>query len=224
MKILITEENLLKLQTAIRSFSTMKNFLFLLRILGVVSFAELYRHASKAVAASSVTIPHGFSKIDLILVYLYTHQTLATYHYKSLNSVLRGHPHPNERELRRLADLITISLLKLPPYSGGCVRFADLTVQQIAGYSPGSIVEEVAFTSSSADLSFRRFVGVSYTMTSKSGRKIAFMSKFPNEDEVLFPPGAKFLVLQNATIGGITQIVMEEVQCLLNLVLNSKHS
>lgn len=183
----------------------MKNFLFLLRILGPVSFAELYRHASTAVATSAVTIPLGFSKIDLVLVYLYTHQTLATYHYKSLNSVLRGHPHPKEKELKRLAALISSSLLKLPAYEGNCIRFADLTLQQLFTYSPGSMVEEAAFTSCSADLNFHRPVGVRFTIASKSGRRILFMSKFPGEDEVLFPPAAKFLVLQNSTANGIAR-------------------
>jgi hypothetical protein len=57
----------------------------------------------------------------------------------------------------------------------------------------------------------RRSAGVSYTIESNRGRQIAFMSKFPDEDEVRFPPGVKFLVLQNATIGGVRQIIMEEV-------------
>lgn len=189
----------------------MQKFFQLLNIIGLQRYIYLLALAKLNVQKSGVTLPKELTRTDLVLVYLYTHQNLPIYHYKSINNVLRGKPHRRAKELRKVAQMITEALLKMPVHKGPCVRFVGLTPAEVTSHVVGSIVTFPAFTSSSADMTFKWALNVRYTISSSTGRDISAISRFPKEREVLFPPKSSFRVLQNSTKSGISHIVLEEV-------------
>ena len=48
-------------------------------------------------------------------------------------------------------------------------------------------------------------------MESKGGRDISFISRSPEEQEILFPRNARFEVLDSRQVGRETHVVMKEV-------------
>lgn len=112
-----------------------------------------------------------------------------------LNSALRGDS-PMTDELQQLADDIDKAITKLPIYTGTVYRSLDDTYMKDVGafwskYAVGNIVTEASFTSTSTEV-YDSSMGIQMIIHSKNGRDMRMYN--PNELEVLFKRGTKFLV------------------------------
>jgi hypothetical protein len=181
-------------------------------VLGRDNYRVLLAEAIKQVIRSGMSLPGNFTNDDLVAVYWYTHQNLKSLNYKSLNAVLWSVPRKEKKELLELSAHLTIALEKLPPFEGRCWRTAKFDVTAQLAHAEGTTVQYPAFTSTSKSLRKRPINGGSYILlTSKTGRYVGGISRFPGEAEVLFMPGAIFNVLTNNQNGGTRELEMEEV-------------
>jgi hypothetical protein len=114
-----------------------------------------------------------------------------------LNEALRSHALDASQRAR--IDALNRALQKLPTYEGPVVRGSDLTPEVLARYRPGEVITEHAFLSTSLNPAVARssaFAGnVEFRIVSKSGRDVSLVSKYPWEQEILFPSGTEFYVL-----------------------------
>jgi hypothetical protein len=134
--------------------------------------------------------------------------------HEDLNDALRNETVDASQQAR--VDAINRALDKLPPYEGPVVRGTDLPPDVLAQYQPGAAVTEPAFFSSSINPAVPQstaFAGnVEFRVLSRTGRDISSFSMFPTEQEVLFPTGVTFYVLDRRSdpLTGITIIEMIE--------------
>lgn len=101
---------------------------------------------------------------------------------------------------------------QLPSFKGTVYRGTNLPQEVLKDFKVGNIVTEKGFTSASVNET-KKFSGeVDLVIDSVNGKKISFISNFPNEDEVLFAPNTKFRVLSaefDETTGKRTIILRE---------------
>jgi hypothetical protein len=134
--------------------------------------------------------------------------------HEDLNDALRNGPMDASRQAR--VDALNHALEKLPPHSGMVYRGADLAPDVLAQYQRGAVVTEHAFLSSSLDPAVANssaFAGnVEFRIASKTGRDVSSFSTFPTEQEVLFPTGLQFYVVDRRSdpLTGKTIIEMAE--------------
>lgn len=101
-------------------------------------------------------------------------------------------------------------LLILPAYEGTTFRgISSLPEDVLANNQPGRLVSDGAFMSTSSGEPFGGNVLIKVDGT--SGRDISFLSEYPNEAEVLYPPGTKFEVINRVDDGVNTQLHYKEV-------------
>lgn len=121
--------------------------------------------------------------------------------YKDLNSALREGALEASQQAR--VDALNKALEKLPTYEGTVVRGTNLPADVLEQYRPGEIITESAFTSTSMDHAVAQsptFAGnTEFRILSTTGRDVSSVSMFPGEQEILFPAGSKFYVV-NKTI------------------------
>ena len=122
---------------------------------------------------------------------------------------------PDQFDIQPIVDMTDSGLSKLPNFTGFVNRGGELPADQRAQHTVGATVVYPAFTSTSRGNGFGsrdRFVIQSYT-----GKSIDRLSRFNNEEEVLFRPGARFKILhiENQAAGfqnpATTTYYMEEV-------------
>jgi len=134
--------------------------------------------------------------------------------HEDLNDALRNETVDASQQAR--VDALNRALDRLPPYEGPVVRGTDLPPDVLAQYQPGAAVTEPAFFSTSINPAVPQstaFAGnVEFRVLSRTGRDISSFSMFPTEQEVLFPTGVTFYVLDRRSdpLTGITIIEMIE--------------
>ena len=114
--------------------------------------------------------------------------------YKQLNKALRnGDVTP---KVSRYETLLNSALNKMPPFKGVTYRTIDkLSKKDLSRYLVGAIVTESFFVSSSELEKVDGFSGkVQFIRNGKNGRKIADLSLYPHEKEVLFKSKSRFIV------------------------------
>ncbi|WP_067567634.1 ADP-ribosyltransferase [Nocardia acidivorans] len=130
--------------------------------------------------------------------------------FQKLNEVLRNGTADAAQQARIKA--IEDALAKLPDYNGVVYRGTNLPADVLSTYQKGEVVTEDAFTSttSRADGTFPG--DVEFEIVSKTGKNIDPYSLAQGEDEVLFPPGSNFFILDRFTdsVTGKTIIKMLE--------------
>lgn len=184
----------------------------LCELLGKGQYRELLALATRRLLQSGMPLPNNFSNDDVVSVYWYTHQTLRTLTYKSLNAVLWGQYRPAKRELLEMCAHLTVALEKLPAYRGPCWRTSKFDVTSTAPHPTGRVIQYPAFTSTSREPRRMPPSGGTYIEVEvRTGRYIGGLSRFPDEQEVLLLPGTIFEVLTNRLIGGIREIHMVEL-------------
>jgi hypothetical protein len=145
---------------------------------------------------------------DLVAVRGYTSND-----YSMLNKALRsGDP----AELERLHAYIKTAesgLSQLPSHQGAVFRGTNLSSEAALKYKPGQPVTEEFFFSTSAERSSAFPGNTKYYVNSANGKRVEFLSEFPHEREVLFPPGTKFDVIsvQVNPSTGQREIFMNEI-------------
>ena len=120
--------------------------------------------------------------------------------YTALNPALRGQT-PLTPELEAFAAHAKDGLSKLPPYKGLSYRgINSLPEEVLAKNQPGNIVSDGAFMSTSSNEPFQGNILIK--VNGASGRDVAFLSEYPLEAEVLYPPDTQFKVIERIDDGG----------------------
>lgn len=161
-------------------------------------------------------VPHGddhltdgVTKDDLSAIAHYTGPG-----YQELNGALRSDAMDASQHAR--VEALKNALEKLPAYQGPVIRGTNLPPEVVAQYRPGEVITEDAFLSTTTNAAVAQsptFAGnVEFRILSSSGRDISSFSVFPEEQEILFPPGTRFYILDKTfdPLTGRTVIRMVE--------------
>ena len=174
-------------------------------ILGDTEYALLKAAAEAAKQANprlaSLTID------EIIAIRAYSGES-----WSYLNAALRL---KDAKELTRLEQFISLmksGLNKLPIYKGAVTRTIGMQVPQAAQrYRLGATVVEEAFTSTTFGKAVAQREGnILLTIESSTGRDITALAVH-SESEILFAPGAKFVVTRVQQIGGAFLVWLKEV-------------
>ena len=146
---------------------------------------------------------------ELTSVYSYTTEN-SVWSYKRLNPALRSNDLAEIASVRDYRDTVNAALAKLPDHVGTVRRGTELPDNVLADHQPGAIVTYKAPTSTSTGTGWEdrhRFVTLS-----KRGKLIKHYSGHERENEVLFPAGTRFKVLEREDQGGgKIRFLMQEV-------------
>lgn len=140
--------------------------------------------------ASEIKPPFGLSLLETSSVILYTGVD-----YSVLNSALRSN-HNISNDILIYRNYLNYVIDKLPSFNGWVKR----GIKPFSGweevYVLGSIVNEKAFTSTTANLELDKFKDtIRMNIFSKNGKDISHLTMNPDEKEVLFKAGTKFKVI-----------------------------
>lgn len=133
--------------------------------------------------------------------------------YQAMNNALRSGDPTQLAQFDAYIRCATSALNQLPPSAGTVFRGTNLPPSVVNNYTPGQIVTERAFTSTSSDAA-QSFPGdTQFVINSTNGRRVDGVSAIPSESEVLFPPGTQFEVLDVRVdpATGVRTIFMTEV-------------
>jgi|GEM_PF-2288014 len=134
------------------------------------------------------------SEIEKASVYDYTNRD-----FEEINISL-NEGNVSEKTQKKI-DLLSKSIAKLPDFKGTAYR----SIQSFQGLNNhfsdfnknlGGEIEFPSFSSSSADKAISAGFGfeILFEITSKSGKDISSMGRFPSEQEILFDKGSRFIV------------------------------
>ncbi|MBF0135505.1 MAG: ADP-ribosyltransferase domain-containing protein [Magnetococcus sp. DMHC-1] len=164
------------------------------KLLGDARVNLLAQDARQAAEKSGVSIAR-LAVVDLASLRNYTGLTPSADQrsYQVINGALRS---GDEAELARLAPLIETlksALAKLPDYVGDVVRATDLPENIAESIVPGGIYSDAGFMSTAiGETSFKgKYL---FFIKSKTGKWIEPFSFYPEQKEVLYPPGAGFVI------------------------------
>lgn len=136
--------------------------------------------------------------------------------YSRLNPPLRNGQYASRPALQAYVDAAQHGMAKLPKYRGlssrgiGRLDGAELD-NMLKTYHPGAVVEEHAFTSSSAGEKAAFSGKVYFKITGRSGVDVSGFSYYPGEREVLFAPGTRFRVDKVEKVGNNYIIYKTEI-------------
>ncbi|MBF0135507.1 MAG: hypothetical protein HQL65_04650 [Magnetococcales bacterium] len=166
------------------------------KLLGNARVNLLAQDARQAAEKSGVSIAR-LAVVDLASLRNYTGLTPSADQrsYQMINEALRS---GNEAELARLAPLIETlksALAKLPDYVGDVVRATDLPEGVAEGIVPGGIYSDAGFMSTAiGETSFEgKYM---FFVKSKTGKWIEPFSFYPEQKDVLYPPGVEFEIMR----------------------------
>jgi len=148
-------------------------------------------------------------------------------HFDEVNGALRGTELNNEdwswaapenitairREIYRPEITLAISgLSKLAAYNGRVTRVINLEGALLESYREGAVLTELGFTSSTkGDEGASTFSGNAVLeIQSKTGRSVGALNTDPEENEVLFAPGARFKIEKISRKHGLMYVQMTE--------------
>ncbi|MGB9251705.1 MAG: ADP-ribosyltransferase, partial [Mycobacterium sp.] len=134
--------------------------------------------------------------------------------HEDLNDALRTNTVDASQHAR--VEALNRALEKLPPHIGTVVRGTDLPVDVFERYQPDAVVTEYAFISASKEPAVAQssaFAGnVEFRILSRSGRDISSFSLFPSEQEVLFPNGMQFYVVDRKSDPDTGRTIIEMIE------------
>ncbi len=134
--------------------------------------------------------------------------------YQDLNSALREGALEASQQAR--VDALHTALEKLPMYEGAVVRGTNLPADVLEQYRPGEVITESAFTSTSMDHAVAQsptFAGnTEFRIWSTTGRDVSSVSMYPGEQEILFPAGSKFYVLNKTVDPQTGRTIIEMIE------------
>ncbi len=130
---------------------------------------------------------------------------------KFCNGKLKEISQNDIEKLSALKELLNASLTKLKTDFLGLTYRAIDDYYDVSKYIEGTIIEEKQFISSSKDKEYGSGGVINFTIKSKSGKFIKQFSRKPEEEEVLFRAGTKFLITKHIKINNIEEIHIEEI-------------
>lgn len=139
--------------------------------------------------------------------------------YSGMNAALRKGRHEDMDEdqrkyLESSIKLATAGLEQMPSYTGTVHRAAELPLEVIQKYKTGETIVERGFTSTSSSKSaisdFETFANVSYVIDSTKGKSVKKLSEHAEEEEILYPPGTQFKILNVEENNGKYTVYMRD--------------
>lgn len=178
------------------------------RILGKQDYREQLAKAKLHARLNKAKVPKGLSREEQLVIFLYTTEAIPGFGYKQLNDLLRGKAVARQDELEEWCQLLVTALRKLPCHDGECSRDMPMHDYVLALHAPGSIVAYDGFTSASVyDRQPYSNRALAKIKSSRSGRMVGALSRYPAEEELIFLPGAQFKVL--SLVEELTHVVIE---------------
>ncbi len=114
--------------------------------------------------------------------------------YSMINRALRENNVETHKFMDVYIEEAEAALKKLPPYKGIVLRGEHMDADRFhRDFFGKQSINTKQFFSTSMDTSFPG--NAQYVVNSKTGKEITFISKFPNEREILFPKGIEFEVI-----------------------------
>lgn len=131
--------------------------------------------------------------------------------YRRMNEQLRDRTVADR--IRRKIDTLTSALDNLPDFRGDVFRGATVDDPKLLKRyrRVGETITERAFVSASRSPSKAFSGNVRFYIISRHGKEIEEWSAYPDEEEVLFAPGAQFKVLEYVRDGNDIEIFLEEL-------------
>jgi ADP-ribosyltransferase exoenzyme len=134
--------------------------------------------------------------------------------HEDLNGAVRSGNVDASQQVR--VEALNHALEKLPQHHGPVFRGTHLPDDELVQYQPGVVVTERAFVSTSIDPAVARFAAfagnVEFKILSRTGRDISSVSMFPTEQEVLFPTGMQFYVLDRRSDAVTGRTIIEMIE------------
>ena len=106
---------------------------------------------------------------------------------------------------------LNTALDALPKFDSSTTRGTQLDASELKKWQPGKIVADHGFMSTTKKLSPDFGGNVQLTVHGKTGRDISKLSGHPSEQEVLFPAGTRFKVVDRSEKHGKSYITLQEV-------------
>lgn len=137
---------------------------------------------------------NGLNLTEAVSIFMYT-----TGDYSGINAQMRsGRLTPDVREV---SDQCISGMAKLPAHDDTVTRLVNLPTRIADQHQEGATLEYEGFTSTSMKPNGdETFHGNMFMMLEpkpgSSGKDVSIFSNLPDEQEVLFPPGTKFQVLE----------------------------
>ena len=174
-------------------------------ILGGSEYAALKTAAEAAKAAKPELA--ALSIDEIIAIRAYSGES-----WSYVNAALRVKDPKELTRLGQFIDLMKSGLSKLPVFRGKVTRTIGMsTPDAVQKYRVGATIVEDAFTSTTFGKGVAQREGTVFlTIESSTGRNIT-AAAIHNESEVLFSPGAKFVVTEVRRIGDAFLVWMKEV-------------
>ncbi|MBF0426825.1 MAG: hypothetical protein HQL66_13500 [Magnetococcales bacterium] len=186
-----------------------------IRLLGssrVRAMAEEGRAAALAGGMAAETLA-ALSDCEVAALHGYTdHRKPAGQNaYEILNRALRKEDREELAVLSPYIETIKSGLAKLPDYAGPVSRVTDLPAEVVKTLIPDGPYRDKGFMSTAAGLS--NFDGkYMFFIESKTGKRIEFFSRYPEQREVLYTPGKEFKVVSVTPMpDGRVEVFLKEV-------------
>ena len=168
----------------------------------------------------------GLTDAEQVALHLWTRDTGQDAWFQQINRALRS---GNEDDLKRLQPLIEAmrnGLEKLPPFEGTVYRgikergFQGDFPQWVERLQPKAMIEDLGFAGSSVDPEQKLRGRVKWIIRSKAGKDISALSNKPEQTEVLFGDGSKFMIDRvNIKQNGVIEIWATQIDNLPNRFL-----
>lgn len=174
--------------------------------LGAKTYDRMKVGVADAMKASGVP-NYGLSEAEKIAVHAYT--TTDEY-YSRLNTALRSGNAETIARVAPMANVLDNALEKLPAYKGTVFRVTDLpdTVKIVKG---GVFKDNAFMSATTADLGTT--FGANHRLImleSTKGRNIRGFSAIPKEEEILFPRGTQFDIVDTRSSNGFIEVLLNE--------------
>jgi hypothetical protein len=174
--------------------------------LGESTYTQL-AHEARTIQSANASLAK-LTIDEIIAIRAYTSESWAI-----INAALRSQQ--SSAQAQTLIKLMISGLKKLPGFSGKVVRSeARSVVEALKEYKEGTVIVKQAFTSTgkgAAAAQREGNVALTIIANGKNGRDIAAISKHSLENEVLFLPGAKFLVEKVVRVGNAFLVTLKEL-------------
>jgi hypothetical protein len=148
----------------------------------------------------------GLSLTEAVSIFMYT-----TGDYSSINAQLRTGRVSGD--VRAVTDECISGMAKLPPHDETVSRLVNLPDRVAAQHVEGATIQYDAFTSTSTKPNGdENFNGNMFMLMEpkpgSSGKDVSMFSNLPDEQEVLFPPGTQFQVIERTEPKDQSSIIM----------------
>jgi hypothetical protein len=161
---------------------------------------EAVRATLQARTLPPTVVDAGLTEAEQVALHLWTRDTGKEAWFRQINQALRDGDADALKRLQPLIEAMRNGLGKLPPFVGVVYRgikergFQGDFAQWAERLQPKEIIEDLGFAGSSVDLEQKLRGRVKWIIQSKTGKDISALSHKPEQTEVLFGAGSKFII------------------------------